>query len=579
MNRIMRVNLTARTVEVHPLPERWRLLGGRSLTSRIVCDEVDPTCDPLGPSNKLVWAPGLLSGTTVSSSSRISVGCKSPLTGGIKESNAGGQTGLYLAQAGYRAVIVEGAADAGAWWLLLIDSHGGRLEPAPPEIIGAGNFAAARRLFEVYGKKCAIAVIGPAGEKRMNVGGIGNTDREGRPSRMNARGGVGAVMGSKGLKAVIVFGDERQPVAASDARAWKEHTAVYLKGLREHPSTKDFYPNLGTAGVLEKVNRLGGLPTRNFSAGSFEAADDISGVRMRQIILARGGEGMTTHSCMTGCAIRCSNVFADEQGREVASSMEFETNGLMGSNLGIGSFDAIARFTYLCNDLGTDTIETGGALGVLMEAGVLRWGDAQGVIRALDEDVRRGTPLGRLIGAGAGMAGRALGVRRIPVVKNQTISAYDPRAIKGNGITYCTTPMGADHTAGNFIALDIDHLDPRGKVPIARELQIKAGLLDVLGFCTFARGLYDTAPGAFVGMFNARLGTDYAWEDLARYAAAMIRSEIAFNRAAGLGVGTDRLPEWMTTEPLPPHKSVFDIPYEEIDRMWEEDGTAAAAAR
>lgn len=577
LDKVMRVNMTTRTVQVEPLPERWRLLGGRALTSRIVCEEVDPTCDPLGPNNKLVWAPGLLSGTTVSSSSRISIGCKSPLTGGIKESNAGGQTGLYLAQAGYRAIIAEGAAEPGTWWLLLVDENGGRLEPAPREIIGVGNTQAARRLFEIHGRKCAIALCGPAGEQRMMIAGIGNTDREGRPGRMNARGGVGAVMGSKGIKAMIVFGDEKKPVAAANPDGWKQFTLVYHKGLREHPSTKEFYPNLGTAGVLEKVNRLGGLPTRNFSSGTFEGADKISGANMREIILRRGGEGMTTHSCMTGCAIRCSNVFADENGKEIASSMEFETNGLLGSNLGIDDFDWIARFTFLCNDLGTDTIETGGAVGVLMEAGVLKWGDGAAVAKLLDEDVRRGTPLGKIAGSGAAIAGKTLGVRRVPVVKNQTISAYDPRAIKGNGITYCTTPMGADHTAGNFIALNVDHLDPKGKLPIARDLQIKAGLLDCLGFCSFARGLYDNAPESFVGLFNARLGTDYTWDDLRRYVRDVILAEIAFNRAAGLGPGTDRLPEWMTTEPLPPHNTVFDIPYEEIDRIWEEEEAAVAA--
>lgn len=150
------------------------------------------------------------------------------------------------------------------------------------------------------------------------------------------------------------------------------------------------------------MNKLGGLPTRNFSAGRFELADQISGSHMRELILARGGEGMTTHSCMTGCAIRCSNVFPDADGKEVASSMEFETNGLLGSNLGIGDLDWIARFTFPCNDLGVDTIETGGALGVAMEAGLLEWGDAAAAERMLDVEIRRGTPMGRLIGSGAG---------------------------------------------------------------------------------------------------------------------------------------------------------------------------------
>ncbi|MFO7171950.1 MAG: aldehyde ferredoxin oxidoreductase C-terminal domain-containing protein [Bacillota bacterium] len=569
MDRILRVDMSTGQVTVEPLPDRWRPYGGRALTSRIVWEEVDPGCDPLGPNNKLVWAPGLLSGTTVSSSSRISVGCKSPLTGGIKEANAGGETGLYLAQAGYRAVIVSGAAPPGQWYVLVVDREGGRLEPAPPEILGAGNYAAAPVLFARYGRSAAIALLGPAGEQRMRIAGIANTDKEGRPARMNARGGVGAVMGAKGLKAIVVLGDRKHPVPARDPEGWQAGARRYHRALREHPSTADFYPNLGTPGVLEKVNKLGGLPTRNFSSGRFELADAISGVALRELILARGGAGATTHACMTGCAIRCSNIFPDAQGRELASAMEFETNCLLGANLGIGDLDAIARFTRLCNDLGVDTIETGAAIGVAMEAGLLAWGDAAAVERLLDVEVRRGTPLGRIIGAGAASAGEVLGVRRVPVVKRQAISAYDPRVIKGNGVTYATSPMGADHTAGNTIGYAGDHLDPRDKVAVSREMQIKAGLLDILGFCNFARGILDTDPESFVVLYNARMGTDLTYRDLRRLALEMIRMEVAFNRRAGLGPETDRLPEWMRTEPLPPHQSVFDVPEEELDRIWE----------
>lgn len=568
----MRVNLTSGNIEVEALPAAYRLLGGRAITSHILFDEVDPTCDPLGPNNKLVWAPGLLSGTVVSSSSRVSVGCKSPLTGGIKETNSGGETGLLLAQAGYRAVIVEGAAPPGQWQVLVIDEKGGRLDPAPEGITGGvGNVVAAERLRAVYGEKVGIALVGPAGEQRMGIAGIGNTDPEGRPARMNARGAIGAVMGSKGLKAVVLPGDKKKAVPALAPVVWKEATQTYHKGLRANPATSKFYPDLGTAGTLEKVNKLGGLPTRNFRSGQFELADQISGVAMRALILARGGEGMTTHSCMTGCAIRCSNVFADAGGKEVASSMEFETNGLLGSNLGIGDLDWIARFTYLCNDLGVDTIETGGAIGVAMDAGLIEFGDGAAVERILDVDVRQGTPLGKIIGSGAAVAGRVLGVHRVPVVKNQTISAYDPRAIKGNGVTYCTSPMGADHTAGNTIAINYDHLDPKGKVEASRQLQIKATILDMLGFCNFARGLFDMEHATgFIDMFNSRTGASVTMDDLDRMAVDLIRLEIAFNRAAGLGVGTDRLPEWMRQEPLPPHNAVFDVPDEELDAIWGE---------
>lgn len=565
MERILRVNMTDRSYRIEPLPQEWRLLGGRAITSRIVATEVDPLCDPLGPNNKLVLAPGLLSGTTLSSSSRISAGAKSPLTGGIKESNGGGQSGLKLAQLGYRAVIIEGQPREPGWWLLVVGPESVRFERAD-DLAGLGQYETARRLFERFGRKVGLSLIGPAGEMKMNIAGIGNTDPEGRPGRLCARGGIGAVMGSKGLKAIVYEDVGYKPPKSLDDAIWKTASKAYVQELRTQPATAERYPKLGTLGVLELVNKVGGLPVHNFSWGQDERALEIGGIRVREIILERGGQ--TTHSCMTGCIIQCSNVFVDKEGQEVASSMEFETHGLLGSNLEIFDVDWIARFTRECNDLGVDTIETGGAIGVAMEAGVLRWGDAEGVMRLMDE-IRAGTVFGRVLGAGAGIAGKVLGVQRVPVVKNQTISAYDPRAVKGNGVTYATSPMGADHTAGNTIALPIDHLDPSDKVAVSREIQIVATALDVLGFCNFARGVMSATPQTFADLFNARMGTNFTPDDIRRYAVNVVKEEIEFNRRAGLGPGTDRLPEWLRTEPLPPHGAVFDVPDEELDRIWE----------
>jgi aldehyde:ferredoxin oxidoreductase len=567
LDRILRIDMTRRTARVEPLPEAYRLLGGRSLTSRMVIDEVPPLCDPLGPNNKLILAPGLLSGTVLSSSSRVSAGAKSPLTGGIKESNAGGQSGLRMAQLGYRAVVLEGQpAPADGWFVLVVDDQGVRFEPAG-HLVGMGTYEAAKHLFEQYDKKAALQLIGPPGERLQNLAGICNTDPEGRPSRLNARGGLGAVMGSKRVKAIVYLDCGYKPVKAQDDELWKAAGKAYTKELRTQPATAQRYPQFGTAGTLELVNKVGGLPIRNFSRGQDPLTDKISGIQMRETILQRGGH--TTHSCMTGCAIQCSNVYVDQQGAEMASSMEFETNGLLGSNLEIFDFDWIARFTHQCNDLGIDTIETGGVMGVAAEAGLIPFGDAAAVMRAFGE-LRQGTPLGCILGLGAGLAGRALGVRRVPVVKNQTISAYDPRAIKGNGVTYCTTPMGADHTAGNTIGARVDHLDPKEKVALSREIQIQTTLLDVFGFCSFARGIYAATPETFADLATARFGQAFTPEEMRRYAVEVIRGEVAWNRKAGLGKETDRLPEWMMTEALPPHGAFFDVPEAELDAIWDE---------
>jgi aldehyde:ferredoxin oxidoreductase len=566
MDQILRIDMSSRSYRVEELPEAYRYLGGRSLTSRMIIDEVDPLCDPLGPNNKLILAPGLLSGTVLSSSSRVSAGAKSPLTGGIKESNAGGQTGMRMAQLGYRAVVLEGMPEAGAgWFTIVVDDQGARFEPAD-DLAGLGTYEAAQKLYGRHGKKAALQLIGPPGERLMNLAGICNTDPEGRPSRLNARGGLGAVMGSKRVKAIVYLDCGYKPVQADDDALWKASAKAYTTELRTQPATKERYPMYGTTATLEFVNKVGGLPIRNFSRGQDPESDKISGIRMREIVLERGGE--TTHSCMTGCAIQCSNVYVDQQGKEMASSMEFETNGLLGSNLEIFDFDWIARFTHQCNDLGIDTIETGGAMGVAAEGGLLPFGDPEAVMAAF-EAIRQGTPVGRLLGLGAGLCGRALGVRRVPVVKNQTISAYDPRAVKGNGVTYCTTAMGADHTAGNTIGARTDHLNPSDKIALSREMQIQTGLLDTFGFCAFARGVYAAKPETFADLAAARFGRPFTPEEMRAYSLEMIRGEVAWNRRAGLGKETDRLPEWMRTEPLPPHNALFDVAEEEIHAMWE----------
>lgn len=569
----MRLNMRTQAITVQPVPAAWQHLGGRGLTSHIVAEEVDPLCDPLGPHNKLVFAPGLLSGTTASSSNRISIGCKSPLTGGIKESNAGGETGGRLAQVGLRAIIVDDAAPKGEWYVLVISSDGAHLEPAA-ELVGMPNRTAAERIRERWGhKKVCFSLCGPAGEMQMNLAGIEHNDVQGRPSRIAARGGVGAVMGSKGLKAIVIMPDVKVPLTFDDQSVWKDAFKTYHKALLEHPSTAKNYPLFGTAATLETVNKFGGLPTRNFSNGQFEGADAISGVRMREIMLERGGDALPTHACMTGCIIRCSNVWADKDGKEVVSSMEFETNGLMGSNLGIDDFDAIAEFTHLCDELGVDTIETGATIGVAFEAGLGTFGNKDDVVRLLEE-IRLGTPLGRILGAGAALTGKILGVRRVPVVKNQAISAYDPRAIKGNGVTYVTSPMGADHTCGNTIGAKTDHLDPKDKVALSRQLQIICTLLDIFGFCNFARNPVTVDHSYVVNMINSRFGTEVTWAGLEQLAKEVVLEEIAFNRRAGLGPETDRLPEWMLEEPLAPHQSVFDVPEADYMRIWEDEPVA-----
>ncbi len=563
---VWRINVREQTVKREPVPQGWERLGGRGLVARILLDEVPATCDPLGRHNKLIFAPGLLVGHMLSSCDRISAGGKSPLTGGVKESNAGGSTGLQITSLGLKAVILEDQPETPGWWLLHLSKEGARFEPAG-DLAGLGAYACARNLRERFGDRVAIALIGPSGENQLLAAGILNLDKDGVPSRINARGGLGALMGSKGLKAIVfdASGGQKPPIA--DPAAFKAAQKVYTKSVMEHPQS-GVYRDFGTAAIARMCNTLGALPTRGFSAGEFEGMENLSGEHLRQALLQRGGDANPSHACMAGCTIRCSNVYAGGDGKEIVAPVEYETIGLMGSNLGIDNLDDVARLNWQANDLGLDTIDTGAALGVAAQAGLLQFGDAEGALRLLDE-VRRNTPLGRVIGSGAALAGKILGVRRVPVVKNQAISAYDPRAIKGTGVTYATTPQGADHTAGLTIRAKVDHLNPEGQAKLSRNAQLNMAGYDTLGACIFAGFGFGAAPEVIRDLLNARYGWQVGDGILQELGRETIQMEREFNRRAGFTTTDDRLPEWMTEEALAPTGAVFDVPAADLDGVFD----------
>ncbi|MDI3280432.1 MAG: aldehyde ferredoxin oxidoreductase N-terminal domain-containing protein, partial [Bacillota bacterium] len=299
MRRLLRVDMTKREAVFEEAPEKYRLLGGRALTSRIVADEVPPTCHPLGPHNKVVFAPGLLTGTTAPSSGRLSVGGKSPLTGTIKETNAGGITAQQLANLGIQAIIVEGERPDGNWYLLVVDEGGARLLAAP-HLAGLGCYELNQRLWAEYGQGCGVISIGPAGEMRMAIAGVSTNDSEGHPGRYAGRGGLGAVMGAKGLKAIVVKSRHIFEAPVQNKEAFKEAVQRLNKALSEHAVTGQVLPSLGTAALVNVINEAGGLPTRNFSAGRFEEALKTGGEAMAEAVKQRGGKGVMGHTCHPG---------------------------------------------------------------------------------------------------------------------------------------------------------------------------------------------------------------------------------------------------------------------------------------
>jgi aldehyde:ferredoxin oxidoreductase len=573
MEKLIRVHMDTLTV-TEETAESYKGLGGRALTSHIVGAEVPPLCHALGRNNKLIFAPGLLAGTNAANSGRISAGAKSPLTGGIKESNAGGTAGHKLGNLNIAALVIEGTPSEDTLYKLIITSKGAEILPAN-DLAGLGNYDTVAQLTKDYGDRVSFITIGQAGEMLLSAASIAVTDMENRPTRHCGRGGLGAVMGSKGLKAVIVddAGVQRPPMV--DQEGFKKAAQKFAKALLEHPVTSEGLPTYGTNVLTNVINESGALPTRNFSQGQFEGASETSGETQHDIILKRGGK--IKHPCLPGCVIQCSRIYNDKEGKYLTKGPEYETVWAHGAHCGINDLDAIAQMDRLEDDYGLDTIETGVTIGVAMEAGLLPFGDAKGAIELVKE-IGKGSVLGRVLGNGALITGRVYGVTRVPVVKGQALPAYDPRAIQGIGVTYATSTMGADHTAGYTTATNIlgcggkvDPLKPEGQVELSRNLQIATAAIDSTGLCLFTAFCILDKPEAFEAvyeMLNARYGLQLTGDDVTALGKTILRVERDFNQAAGFSAADDRLPEFFTQEKVAPHQAVFMVSDDELDTLF-----------
>ncbi len=561
---ILRVDLTAAAVRMEETPRDLLFLGGRGLTAEIIAREVSPRCHPLSEKNKVVIAPGLLTGSLAPSSGRLSVGTKSPLTGTIKESNVGGTAGQGLALCGVKAIVVEGAAPAGKNYVLVVGPGGARLDDAGA-FRGMGNYEAAQKLRDAYGKAASLILVGPAGEKKYATSTVAVTDLDGNPSRHAGRGGTGAVLGAKGIKAIVIEQPSQKVREAQDKKAFAETCKTFAEALYK---SKKGLRDYGTAYLVDVVNGVKGLPVNNFSRGFSPLAASINGERLAGFCRERGGK--TGKPCSKTCVIQCSNVYCDSDGRYVTSGLEYETIVLIGSNCGIFDLDAIAELDFLCDDLGIDTMETGAAIAVAMEAGLVSFGDTRGAKR-LVEEIGEGTLLGKVLGQGALVTGKVFGVARVPAVKGQAISAYDPRVFKGTGVTYATSPMGADHTAGNCLpgrgGINISQAE--GQARVSMELQILSGICDFLGLCLFVGPLPENLD-TFAALASQFTGAALSPEDLRAVAWEMLVKEVSFNAAAGVSPVENDVPEFMREEPNPDAGLVFDIPKEELYTFWRQ---------
>lgn len=557
--KILRVSMNNQRIVFEDLPANWAYLGGSALIAKILNKEVPPSCDPLGQENKLVVACGPLAGTRAPQLGRVSVGAKSPLTQGIKEANSGGPAGQYLDRLGLRAIIFEQAPDDGKLYNLFITKDKAELISAE-EFRGLKNYDLVSALHKKYSDKVAIISTGLAGERQYKGASVSLTDIFGDPSRNAARGGLGAVMGSKGLKAIILDPAGAEQVKIADQEVFRKTVREWADVLK-HDVSISLYSRFGTPFAINNSAGHGSLPAMNYRSGQPENFVAVSGNNIQKILFERGGK---MHGCMPGCLVQCSIIYPDKEGKKICAAYEYENIALLGTNLGITDNDAIARLKFLCDDIGLDAIETGSALGVAAEAGKMKWGDALSAEKLFAE-IEKETPLGFALANGVVTTARFLNVDRVPAFKGQALPAHDPRAVKGTGVTYFSSPMGADHTAG------LTYRQPKEKkeqIQTSLATQIKAAACDAFGYCL------NSVPGEsvypfFAALMNARYGLNLTEEDIIGVAKEALRDQLAFNEKAQFSKIDTTIPAFFREELIAPTSAVFDVDENEVKNLWK----------
>ncbi len=561
MRHYHHIDLSTRAIRTEELEGEDIVRAGRYLIAKTLTERALGDVDPLSGDNPLIFSAGPFAGTNFSNANRVSVGCKSPLTLGIKEANGGGTFAFALGQLKIAGLTLNGMADD---WTLIHFTQAGQIEfHDASEYLGMGNFETAAKLHEHFGKKVSLALCGPVGEYQGLLAGIAFSDVDLRPSRLAARGGVGAVMGSKKVKAIIVDLDRMPPL--HERKKVMGAVKQYRKMLDAEPAIQAFQQT-GTAMVADYTNHVGGIPVRNFTAGQAMDTDKglfkLGGDFLREQNLERGGE--QTHACMPGCIIQCSNVYADKDGNEVVSPLEYETIGLLGTNCGLSDPDELAQLNYEANDLGIDTIELGGTIGVLMDAGEGKFGDVAYMQSVLD-GLRNGTHAGKLHASGTARVGEALGVARVPVIKRQAISAYDPRVIEVTGLSMMMTAQGADHTTGNLPSYDSKGKTTDELVAVSLDMQVMCAAVDSLGLCVFGRSVTNEHLDFMVQAINDAHGVSLPESFFVELGKETLMLENQFNRSAGFSDTDDELPEFFYTENLPPSDKAARFHADEVN--------------
>ncbi|HER27193.1 MAG TPA: aldehyde ferredoxin oxidoreductase, partial [Rhodospirillales bacterium] len=520
------------------------------------------TVDAMSPENPLIFSAGPFAGTNFSNANRTSVGCKSPLTGGIKESNAGGSFSLALGQLEIAGFTLFGASSD--WVVIRITKEGDITFESAAPLLGKGNIEAAALIHEKYGDKVSVALCGPVGEYGGLLAGIAFSDVENRPVRLAARGGVGAGMGIKKVKAIVI--DKHKMPTFHDRKKLMTSIRAYGDKLDKEVAVQNM-KKLGTAMMGDVINHMGGLPVNNFSRGQLVDGSvetmKMGGDYIRQLNIERGGD--PSHACMPGCQIMCSNVYVNAKGEEIVSPLEYETIGLMGTNCGLTDPDELAELNAVVNDLGIDTIEVGAMLGMLMDAGQAEFGDTDFMYQALD-DIAKGTERGRLLAQGTARVGEHFNIARVPVIKKQALSAYDPRVIEVTGVSMMVTAQGADHTVGNVPAFDCKGASISDLADASYDMQVNSAVADSMGFCIIGRSVNNVQKEFMIGALNDALGTNFETSFFADLGHQTLVMERAFNKAAGFTEADDELPAFFRNEPLAPTNKKARLQAAEVNR-------------
>ncbi len=562
--RILRVDLTTGSIRTEAVARKRAqdYIGGRGLGMSYLLEEVPARCDPLSPENKLILMTGPLTGTGAPTGARYMVVTKSPLTGAVTCSNSGGQFPAMLKRTGFDGIVIEGRAPEPV--TLWVSEDRAELRSAA-HLWGKDTHETDRRVKEETHEKARVACIGPAGENRVLFASIMN-DRD----RAAGRSGVGAVMGSKHLKAVAVFGEKETPLHDPEGFKGivKEIAARFKEATKDRPPPLRVY---GTAITSTGTQNVGVFPTRNFRSGQFEYWQEIGGEALTEKFLVR------PKAC-TNCPIACGRVTRIPEGpfQGEGEGPEYETIYALGSDCGVRDLAAVTKANYICNEMGMDTISMGATIACAMELfeeGILDaatvgrplpFGDAEALVDLCRKTAAR-EGFGDQLAEGSLRLATRYGRPELAIVsKGQEFAGYDPRGEKGMGLAYATSSIGASHMRGDPAYIEIlgvpmlvDPLTWEDKPILVKDWQDVFAVIDSAGLCVFfsVRNLVtptvDIRPVQILRLLNAATGADYTMESLMQAAERIINAERLFLVRAGFDRKDDSLPPRITREPLP----------------------------